>query len=77
MMKLLVYQWDLYFKNKGLSMTKVYTLILLSVLGLNASILISPMEAMAFTYGADTKIEKKNILLSKAQARVRFKKKQK
>lgn len=51
-------------------MTKVYTLIFLSVLGLNASILISPMEAMAFTYGADTKIEKKNILLSKAQASV-------
>ena len=43
--------------------------ILFFALSLSAQVLISPQDAMSYTYGVDAKIEKKNILLSKTQAK--------
>ena len=42
---------------------------LLCALSLSANVLISPQDAMKLTYGFDAKIKKKNILLSKIQAK--------
>lgn len=42
--------------------------VLIFALPLSAKLLISPIEAMKSAYGSDSKIEKKNILLSKAKA---------
>ena len=46
-----------------------YLLTLLFALSLSANILITPQDAMKYMYGNNTKIEKKNILLSSAQAK--------
>lgn len=43
-------------------------LLLLFALPLSAKILISPLDAMKQSYGSETEIVKKNILLSKVQA---------
>ena len=47
------------------------TIILLTLLALplSAKILTSPIDAMQYTYGADTVITKKNILLSKQRTK--------
>ena len=48
---------------------KVFIIFLFS-LSLQASLLVSPQEAMKYSYGSDVKVVKKNILLSKKQASV-------
>ncbi len=50
------------------ALLKKTVLALLFALPLSAKLLISPIDAMHYTYGEDTKVVKKNILLSKAQA---------
>ena len=47
----------------------IYTLLLFA-LPLSAKILISPIDAMKSTYGYNSTITKKNILLSKSQAKL-------
>lgn len=48
--------------------TLLFTLIF--ALPLSAKVLISPIEAMQYSYGADATITKKNILLSKKQTKI-------
>lgn len=43
-------------------------LLLVFALPLSAKVLISPIDAMKYTYGEDSEISKKNILLSSEQA---------
>jgi len=51
-------------------MIKTYlTLLILLTLPLSAKVLISPIDAMKHSYGADSKITKKNILLKNEQAK--------
>ena len=47
----------------------IYTLLLFA-LPLSAKVLISPIDAMQSTYGSDTTITKKNILLSKSKTKL-------
>ncbi|MBU1658799.1 FMN-binding protein [bacterium] len=50
-------------------MKKILTLsILLFALSLSAKVMTSPVDAMKYTYGAESEISKKNILLSAKQA---------
>ena len=42
-------------------------LLLVFALPLSAKVLISPIDAMKYTYGEDSEISKKNILLSSEQ----------
>jgi len=44
--------------------------LFLFVLSLNGAMIISPQEAMSYSYGKDAKVVKKNILLSKKQASI-------
>ena len=46
-----------------------YFLLLLLSLSLQAKLLISPFDAMKLHFGEDTKIEKKNLLLTTAEAK--------
>ena len=48
---------------------KILSILLILALPLSAKILTSPIDAMKYSYGSNTKVVKKNIMLSKKQAK--------
>ena len=66
----LAFLWALYSRKMTMILKRTLLLVLLFALSLSAKVLISPIDTMKATYGKDTTITKKNILLSKAKAKI-------